>query len=205
MKNLFVKSPVVLGAVFSVIFAVSTTTLAETKSVGQTAFPDLTGARMVTNDKIPNKTDEIYVLLPDKNGQLGKIITLHLSKNLTEKQRNQIKVLLYCTQESRKFNDPDHTTIGYMLVENGNKFALYEQVCLTTVQLEKFNHSLMTELTTSAQKLVQNAAEKAYDAGYAYGINNPVAARPQPQPTPSIHCTVSPSFGFKGETDVNCY
>jgi hypothetical protein len=198
MKSLFIRSLVVLGAVISITFAMSTAALAETKSVGQTTFPDLTGAVMVVNNNVPKKPDEIYALLPD-----GNIISLHLSKHLTQRQRDQLEVFFYCGKERIKFNAD--ATIGNMILENGNEFASYEKVCLTTAQLEKLNHSLLTVLTTSAQKIVQDAAVKAYDAGYAYGINNPIAARPLPQPTPSIHCTVSPNFGLKGETDVNCY
>ncbi|HUW48945.1 MAG TPA: hypothetical protein VMW36_09425, partial [Patescibacteria group bacterium] len=116
---------------------------------------------------------------------------------------NQLMVFLNCSKERTKFNAD--ATIGYMVRENGNEFAKFEKECLTTTQLEQLNLNLINILTRSAQELVQNAAEKAYNAGYSYGINNPVNARAQSQPTPSIHCNISPSLGFKGQTDVNCY
>ena len=203
MKNLFIKSLLVLGAVFGISFAVSTSALAETKSVGQTAFPDLTGAFMVMNNKVPFNPAEIYALLPD-----GKIISLHLSKHLTQKQRAQLKILFYCSQEWLKFSEPTHTTIEYALLENGNEFALYEQLCLTATQLEKFNRDLITVLTTGAQKIVKDTAEKSYDAGYADSQSHSIAIRPQPpqfQLPQSVHCTTGPSVGFKGETEINCY
>jgi hypothetical protein len=59
MKSLFIRSLVVLGAVISITFAMSTAALAETKSVGQTTFPDLTGAVMVVNNIVPKKPEDI--------------------------------------------------------------------------------------------------------------------------------------------------